>query len=96
MSGEEVSVEIENISNNVLEVKIKNEGHTLLNLLVDELNKNPHVTASYRIDHPLLPFAHLRVQTDGTLTPIEALRVATESLKEKMEALREDLRKKQK
>ncbi|MGB9708989.1 MAG: RpoL/Rpb11 RNA polymerase subunit family protein [Infirmifilum sp.] len=93
MSSEEVIVEVENISKNSMEVKIRGEGHTILNMLVDELNKNPHVTASYKIDHPLLPFAHLLIQTDGTLSPIEALREATSSLKNKLEALRESLRK---
>ncbi|MEZ0345434.1 MAG: RpoL/Rpb11 RNA polymerase subunit family protein [Infirmifilum sp.] len=90
--AEGINVEIENISKDKLEIKIKGEGHTLLNMLVDELNKNPHVTASYRIDHPLLPVAYLQIQTDGSLLPIEALREATTNLKEKMKALREQLR----
>ncbi len=89
---EDVTVVVESLSKDLLEVKISGEGHTLLNMLVDELNKNPHVMASYRVDHPLLGVAHLLIRTDGTITPLEALRIATDSLRNKLAALREQLR----
>ncbi|PLJ77041.1 MAG: hypothetical protein B7L53_08400 [Thermofilum sp. NZ13] len=89
---EELSISIENMSQTTLEVRVSGEGHTLLNMLVDELNRNPHVTASYRVDHPLLGVAYLLIRTDGTLTPLDALRVAVDSLRKKLEAMREQIR----
>ncbi len=71
-----------------IEMEIRGEGHTLLNLLVSELNKNPHVTAAYRIEHPLLGIARLSVRTDGNITPLEAIRSAIGTLSEALEYLR--------
>lgn len=87
-----VTVEVKSSSQNLLELRISGEGHTLLNMLVDELNRNPHVMAAYRVDHPLLDVAHLIIQTDGTLSPLDALREGVSSLKSKLFSLREQLR----
>lgn len=89
--AEEVSVEVVKFSNNVLELKVRGEGHTLLNLLVDELNRDPRVTAAYRVEHPLLNIAYFIVKTDGTVNPLDALKEARERLKAKLEAFRKQV-----
>ena len=87
-------VELLSRDERTLEVSIEGEGHTLLNLLVDELNRNPHVTmAAYSIDHPLIGRARLIIRTDGKVAPEDALREATENLQRILGEIREQLAK---
>ncbi|RLE78565.1 MAG: DNA-directed RNA polymerase subunit L [Thermoprotei archaeon] len=73
-----------------MEAKIRGEGHTLLNMIVDELNRNPHVTyAAYSVDHPLVNEARLIVTTDGSIDPLDALTKASSNLKSFLKELRE-------
>ncbi len=83
-----VEVEIVKLSKDILEVKVKGEGHTLLNLLVDELNKDPRVTAAYRVEHPLLDVAFFMVKTDGSISPLNALKEVQERVIEKLESVK--------
>jgi len=87
------SIEILVNKENILEIKIRDEGYTLLNLLVDELNKNTHVKyAAYTVEHPLEKKIKMIVMTDGEITPLEAIREATKEIKKKIERLREQIR----
>lgn len=71
-----------------LEVKVVGEGHTLLNLLVDEINKDDRVKyAAYSIDHPLLGEARLVVLTEGSVAPLEAILDAKDRVKKMLELL---------
>lgn len=84
-------VEIITLTENNLEVKLRGEGHTILNLLVSELNSDPRVVAAYRVEHPLLDVVYLHVVTEGDLSPLEALEEAARRLNEKLRSLRSQL-----
>ena len=84
-------VEVLAFTKNKLEVRLRGEGHTILNLLVSELNSDPRVVAAYRVEHPLLDVAYLHVTTEGDLSPIEALEEAARRLNEKLLSLRNQL-----
>ncbi len=89
MSG--VEVEVVSFTKNKLEVRIRGEGHTLLNMLVDELNSDPGVTAAYRVEHPLMDVAYLFISTDGSKSPLDALTEAAARLGEKLASLKRQL-----
>ena len=58
-------------SDKSLEIEIIGEGHTLCNLIVDYLLRDPEVYfAHYRIDHPLtgIPKLYLRTRNEDPLT----------------------------
>jgi len=58
----------------VLEFEIEGEDHTLCNVLCSELFNDPHVVyASYKIDHPLIGFPRVYVETDGSKLPLTAV-----------------------
>lgn len=60
---------------NMMELSVKDEGHTLGNLLATELQKDPEVSfAAYKIPHPLQNIMKLKVAVEGGVsTPSEAL-----------------------
>lgn len=87
----ELQVEVISHTKAKLEVRLRGEGHTILNMLVDELNSDPRVTAAYRVEHPLIDVAYLYIATDGNKSPLEALAEAASRLHEKLEALRRQL-----
>lgn len=68
---------------------VRNEDHTLGNMLRNELLRNPRVLfAGYRMPHPLEHRLVLKVRTDGSLTPIQATQQALASLKEEVRSMR--------
>ena len=84
----QIRVRVIKASEDELEVEVEGEGHTLLNLLVDELNRIENVRfAAYAIDHPEFPVARLRVLTKGA-SPIEVLSRACESIAKRSQTLR--------
>jgi len=87
----ELQVEVLTFTKNKLEVKLRGEGHTILNLLVSELNSDPRVVAAYRVEHPLLDVVYLHVTTEGDLSPLKALEEAVHRLNEKLSSLRSQL-----
>ncbi len=87
-----VEVEVVKYTSNVLEVRVRGEGHTLLNLFVDELNSMKGVTAAYRVEHPLLGVASLLVRTENGVDPLEALREAEGRIREKLEDFKKQVR----
>ncbi len=87
-----VEVEVVKYTREALEVRVRGEGHTLLNLLVDELNRMEGVTAAYRVEHPLLGVASLLVRTSNGVDPLEALRRAEGNIREKLEDLKAQIR----
>jgi len=86
-----LQVEVVSYAKDRLEVRLRGEGHTILNMLVDDLNSDPRVTAAYRIEHPLVDVAYLFIATDGSKTPLDALTEAAVRLHEKIEALKKQL-----
>ncbi len=88
-----MKVEVVKNTDKELELRIEGEGHTLLNFLVDELNNLENVSfAAYSIDHPLSPFARLRIVTrEGS--PADALKEAWKHLEEELEALKLEFQK---
>ncbi|RLF10327.1 MAG: DNA-directed RNA polymerase subunit L [Thermoprotei archaeon] len=66
---------------NVLEFELPSEDHTFCNLLVNLLNKDPHVKfAAYRIEHPLIGIPKILVRTDGVKKPREVLIEASKEI----------------
>jgi len=63
-----------------LELEVKGEGHTLLNMLVDFLNRRPDVEyASYVIEHPLVGTPRLLIRTKNR-DPVEVLDEALDEI----------------
>jgi len=84
-----MEIEVLSKDSKSIELRIRGEGHTLLNMLVDELNKDPHVSyAAYSVDHPLIDEARLIIVTDGSVNPFEALKKAVNNLKDLLKDLR--------
>jgi DNA-directed RNA polymerase subunit L len=90
-ANQKTAIYVEKYTQNFLELKIEGEGHTLLNLIVDELNSIPNVEAAYRVDHPLLKTARLMIRTSGSKSPLDAFREATENIKNKLEELKKQV-----
>ena len=87
-----MDVEILSSKENVLEIMVKNESHTLLNLLVDELNKDSNVEyATYVLVHPLENKIKMIVMTNGNVTPLSAIKRAINSIDKKIDKLRKEL-----
>jgi len=79
---------------NRLTLRIRGEDHTLLNLLVEELNRDSSVAfAAYRQEHPLTGEYTLTIVTDGTKTPLQALVEAAGRAREVFESILEQWRK---
>jgi len=71
--------------------ELKGETHTFCNLLKDELlNTKGVVTASYRVDHPLIGVPRFLVETKA-VEPRKALKDALASIKKKAEAFRKEV-----
>lgn len=61
-------------SPHTIDIKIRNENHTIGNLLSDFLAKDKRCTfSSYKMPHPLTEEIMLRVSTDGSIGPKELL-----------------------
>jgi len=75
-----------------LEVEIEGEGHTFLNLLVDELNRMEKVDfAAYAIDHPDFPVARLRVASRDA-APEDVIGEACKRISARAKLLQENFR----
>lgn len=63
-------------------ITLNRQDHTVTNLLSNEIRKNENVIFSgYRVPHPLVPKAEIRVQTKpNTQTPKDALKDAATKL----------------
>ena len=86
-------IEVVKSAEKELELRIEGEGHTLLNLLVDELNNLENVSfAAYSIDHPLFPVVRLRIVTSEG-SPADALKEAWKRLEEALKALKSEFQK---
>ena len=91
--AEELQVIVERAEPNRLTLRLRGEDHTILNLIVDELNKDSHVAfAAYRQEHPLTPDYVLTIVTDGSESALDALKAAVERAKSLFEKLLEEWR----
>jgi len=80
--AEGLLVEVESESREKLVIRVRGEDHTLLNILIEELNRDPRVEfAAYSQAHPLTGEYKFSLITDGSITPLEALEGACERLK---------------
>ena len=75
---------------NSIEVVVRNEGHTLGNLLASELQEDPEVSFSaYKIPHPLESLMKLKVAVASTrYSPIEVLLRNAKKLRDEFASLR--------
>lgn len=93
--AEELQISVERAEPNRLTLRLRGEDHTLLNLIVDELNRDEHVAfAAYRQEHPLTDEYMLTVVTDGGESALEALKAAVARAKTVFEKLLEEWREK--
>jgi len=66
---------------NAATIKIAKQDHTVANLLRAQLLEMPEVLfAGYWVPHPLQPYVHLKIQTNGSVTPSVALEQAATKL----------------
>ncbi len=79
---------------NLIEIDIEGEDHTIGNMLARELLETPGVQeAYYRIEHPLKNIVTIFVRTDGSLDPLDALKKAIATLRTKIAEVSEALEK---
>lgn len=91
MAEKELQIVVERAEPNRLTLRLRGEDHTILNLIVDELNKDKHVAfAAYRQEHPLTDEYVLTVVTSGGESALEALRAAVARAKSVFEKLLEE------
>lgn len=80
----QLEVLTKNDKENLIEIKIRGEGHSLCVPLRTILFEDKDVEfAGYRIKHPLMPEPTLYVKTNGKKSPIQALKDAIKILVEK-------------
>ncbi|MFX1298981.1 MAG: RpoL/Rpb11 RNA polymerase subunit family protein [Promethearchaeota archaeon] len=81
-----MKLEILNQTKNELELKILEEGHTLMSLLRKELFNDPSVIHSgYMVKHPLIKEVRFFIKTSEDKNPLEALRDALKKLDVKID-----------
>jgi len=74
--------------NNSIEISIKDEEHTLGNLLATELQNTEHVTfAAYKVPHPLQNILKVRIEVEGERSPLDSVKTALEKIKRNCESL---------
>lgn len=87
-----MNVRVINSKENYLELEVEGEEHTLGNLIVGELSRDPHVKqASYSIKHPLVDSLFIKIVTDGQETPREALLSAVKRSRSMVEKFRDEI-----
>eukprot|EP00347_Sterkiella_histriomuscorum_P004393 403360631 len=73
---------------------IKDEDHSLGNLVRQQLLHNPKVKFSgYRKPHPLEEYVEIKVQTTGEVSPPDSIIMASEQLLSQMKSLSDSLMK---
>ena len=79
---------------NKIVLKIDGSGHTICNVLKDELKNTKGVkVAAYRIDHPLTGVPQIMVETDGKLKPAEAIKKALKKISADTDKLKKSAEK---
>jgi DNA-directed RNA polymerase subunit L len=79
---------------NKLKFVVKDEDHTVLNMLKEELWKDENVKISaYRIDHPLVGVPEMTVEATQGNNPRKAISDAVKRLNKKLDKLQEEFKK---
>ena len=79
---------------NELKIEIEGEGHSLGNLLQQELLEDKRVEiAGYDVPHPLINSAILYIRTLGRKSPRKSLQEALKRLQDKIDAFQENVEK---
>lgn len=87
------AIAIEDTSKRLI-LELRGEGHTLLNVLKNQLWTNEHIkVATYHINHPLIGIPQLIVETDGQIKPRKAITEAATKLSKEVERFRTSLDK---
>lgn len=79
---------------NELKIEIEGEGHTLGNLLQQELLEDKKVEiAGYDVPHPLINSAIVYIRTRGRKSPRKSLQEALKRLQDKIDTFQENVEK---
>lgn len=82
MIGETVELKIITSEQKRVEMYVVGADHTLMNLLVKQLQSQKEVAAvAYTIEHPLSGSPRLLIETKGSVNPVKALATAISDLK---------------
>jgi len=74
---------------NRLVFKVEGVGHTICNIIKNELSKNSNVKAvAYKIDHPLVGVPQMIIETNGKVSPRAAVTKAIDSLSKDADKLK--------
>lgn len=74
---------------NKLVFKVEGAGHTICNIIKNELSKNSNVKAvAYKIDHPLVSVPQMVIETNGKVSPRAAVKKAIDSLSKDADKLK--------
>lgn len=81
-----MKIEVLNKAENEIELKIFEEGHTLMSILRKELFNDPTVIhTGYMIKHPLVKEVRFYLKTKKEKSPLKALEDALRKLEEKID-----------
>lgn len=74
---------------NKLVFKIEGAGHTICNIIKNELSKDSNVeVVAYKIDHPLVGVPQMIIETNGKIDPRAAVTKAIKSLSKDIDKLK--------
>jgi len=87
-----MEIKILNEDSKNIEFELKGEGHTISNLLRNELWKNKDINlAAYRLEHPLISSPVISVSSSGK--PRKAILKTVDDIKKNIKSLRNEFKK---
>jgi len=79
---------------NKLVLKINGGGHTICNVLKDELKNDSNVNlVAYMIDHPLVGVPKMEIETNGKVSPEAAIKKALKKISSDADKLKKNIMK---
>lgn len=79
---------------NKLIIKIEGSGHTICNILKNELKNDSNVNiVAYKIDHPLIGVPQIHIETNGKITPEAAIKKALKKISSDADKLKKSIMK---
>jgi len=90
-----MEIEILEETKNKIHFKVKEEDHTVLNLLKEELWKDKNVKiAAYRMDHPLIGVPEMTVEVAQGSDPKKAIKDAVKRLEKTLDKFKDEFKSK--
>ena len=89
-----MEIEVLERKKNKLVLKINGGGHTICNVLKDELTNDSNVKiVAYMIDHPLIGVPKMEIETNGKVSPEVAIKKALKNISSDADKLKKNIMK---